>query len=76
MALEAAGTLADPRRTPLEDLARDDQNRRLHEEIEKRARAVPSNYWARLSFELKVRIWLSYRFARLLIAVYGVKDPR
>ncbi len=38
VALEAAGTLPDPRRTPLEDLARDDQNRRLHEEIEKLAR--------------------------------------
>lgn len=50
--------------------------RSLQEEIENRARAVPPNYWARLSFELKVRIWVSYRIARLLIAVYGVKDPR
>jgi len=48
----------------------------LRETIEKRARAVPSNYWQRLSFELKARIWLSYRFARLLMAVYGVKDLR
>ena len=48
----------------------------LHEEIENRARAVPLNYWSRLSFALKARIWLSYRFARLLMAVYGVSDQR
>jgi cardiolipin synthase len=48
----------------------------LHEAIEKRARAVPPNYWARLSFELKVRVWLSYRVARLLMAIYGVNDLR
>ena len=48
----------------------------LHEAIEKRARAVPRNYWSRLSLPLKVRIWLSYRFARLLMVVYGVDDLR
>jgi cardiolipin synthase len=48
----------------------------LREAIENRARAVPPNYWARLSFELKARIWLSYRIARLLMAVYGVNDLR
>ncbi len=43
----------------------------LYEAIENRARAVPLNYWKRLSFALKARIWLSYRFARLLMAIYG-----
>lgn len=43
----------------------------LHEAIEKRARAVPPNYWTRLSFPLKARIWLAYRFARLLMVIYG-----
>ena len=48
----------------------------LHDAIENRARAVPPNYWARLSFALKARIWLSYRIARLLMMVYGVNDLR
>ena len=43
----------------------------LHEAIEKRARAVPVHYWTRLSFTLKTRIWLAYRFARLLMVIYG-----
>ena len=43
----------------------------LHEAIEKRARAVSPHYWQRLSFELKARIWLAYRFARLLMIIYG-----
>lgn len=43
----------------------------LHDAIEKRSRAVPLNYWARLTFAMKARIWLSYRFARLLMTVYG-----
>jgi cardiolipin synthase len=43
----------------------------LHEAIEKHARAVPPNYWTRLSFALKARIWLAYRFARLLMVIYG-----
>jgi cardiolipin synthase A/B len=42
----------------------------LHEAIENRARPVPANYWQRLSIGLKARIWLSYRFARLLMTVY------
>ena len=50
--------------------------RSLHEEIESRSWAVPLNYWSRLSFALKARIWLSYRFARLLMVVYGVSDLR
>jgi cardiolipin synthase len=45
--------------------------RSLQEAIESRARAVPPDYWRRLSFELKVRIWLAYRFARLLMVIYG-----
>jgi cardiolipin synthase len=48
----------------------------LHEAIENRARAVPRNYWARLSFALKARIWLSYRITRFLMAIYGVSDLR
>ena len=48
----------------------------LHEAIENRARAVPANYWRRLSFALKARIWLSYRFARLLMALYGFNRLR
>ena len=43
----------------------------LHEAIEKKARAVPLNYWARLTFAMKARIWLSYRVARLLMLIYG-----
>ena len=43
----------------------------LHEAIENRARSVPANYWARLTFGLKARILLSYRFARLLMTIYG-----
>jgi cardiolipin synthase len=43
----------------------------LREAIENRARAVSPHYWQRLSFELKARIWLSYRFARLLMVIYG-----
>jgi cardiolipin synthase len=50
--------------------------RSLRDAIEIRARSVPRNYWARLSFELKVRVWLSYRIARLLMMVYGVNDLR
>jgi len=50
--------------------------RSLHEAIEKRARAVPSNYWTRLSLALKARIWLSYRFARLLMVIYGFDRTR
>ncbi|OFZ84620.1 MAG: cardiolipin synthase B [Betaproteobacteria bacterium RBG_16_66_20] len=48
----------------------------LHEAIENRARAVPPNYWQRLSLELKARIWLSYRFARLLMTIYGFDRRR
>jgi cardiolipin synthase len=48
----------------------------LHEAIENCARAVPPNYWARLTIGLKLRIWLSYRFARLIMSVYGVDRLR
>ena len=48
----------------------------LLEAIEKRARAVSPHYWQRLSFELKARIWLSYRFARLLMIIYGFDRQR
>ena len=48
----------------------------LHEAIEKRARAVPSNYWTRLSLTLKARIWLAYRVMRLLMVIYGFDRPR
>jgi cardiolipin synthase len=43
----------------------------LHHAIETGARAVPANYWSRLSFRLKARIWLAYRFARLMMSLYG-----
>jgi cardiolipin synthase len=43
----------------------------LHEAIENGARAVPPNYWSRLTYGLKVRIWLAYRFARLMMSLYG-----
>jgi cardiolipin synthase len=42
----------------------------LHEAIENRARAVPRNYWQRLSIGIKLRIWFAYRFARLVMTVY------
>jgi cardiolipin synthase len=48
----------------------------LHDAIENRARAVPPNYWARLSLDLRVRVWLAYRFARLFMAVYGLRERR
>ncbi len=48
----------------------------LHEAIESRARAVPANYWSRLSFELKARIWLAYRFARMVMSIYGIDRLR
>jgi len=48
----------------------------LNEAIEKRARAVPSSYWTRLSFPLKARIWLAYRLARLLMVIYGFDRRR
>jgi len=50
--------------------------RSLHDAIEKRARAVPLHYWTRLSFALKARIWLAYRFVRLLMVIYGFDNRR
>lgn len=35
------------------------------------AQPVPSRHWRRLPFWLRVRIWLGYGFARLLMMVYG-----
>jgi cardiolipin synthase len=48
----------------------------LHSAIEKEARAVPQNYWRRLSFALKLRIWANYRFALLLMMVLGFSRLR
>jgi cardiolipin synthase len=48
----------------------------LHDAIENRARAVPPNYWQRLGWRLKLRMWLSYRIARLLMALYGYGNLR
>jgi len=48
----------------------------LLEAIEKKARAVPANYWRRLGFALKARIWLSYRVARLAMSLYRFKELR
>jgi hypothetical protein len=30
----------------------------------------------RLSLDLRVRIWLAHRFARLFMAVYGLRERR
>jgi cardiolipin synthase len=43
----------------------------LHEAIENGSRAVSRHSWRRLPFLLRVRIWISYRIARLLITFYG-----
>jgi cardiolipin synthase len=48
----------------------------LQEAIEKDARAVPKNYWRRLDFALKTRIWLSYRFAQLVLTLYRLEALR
>jgi len=48
----------------------------LHEAIEKEARAVPANYWQRLGFLLKARIWIAYRLARLIMSVYRLEALR
>lgn len=42
----------------------------LHDAIENRARAVPANYWLRLHWTLRLRVWASYRLVRLLMTVY------
>ena len=43
----------------------------LCDAIEHGSRSVPRRRWERLSFLLKLRIWASYRIARLLIALFG-----
>ena len=43
----------------------------LLEAIERGARAVPLRGWKRASLWLRVRIWVGYGIARLLMAVYG-----
>ena len=48
----------------------------LHEAIEKEARPVPANYWRRLGFLLKARIWFAYRFARLVLTLYRLEALR
>lgn len=48
----------------------------VHQAIENGSRAVPRNYWRRLSFALRARIWLSYRLARLLMTIYGFNRLR
>ena len=48
----------------------------LREAIDKEARAVPPNYWTRLDFALKARIWLSYRFALLVMSLYRFNSLR
>ncbi|MGH8765986.1 MAG: cardiolipin synthase ClsB [Burkholderiales bacterium] len=48
----------------------------LHEAIETGARGVPQNYWRRLSFPLKARIWFDYRLMRLLMSVLGFSRLR
>ncbi len=48
----------------------------LHEAIEREARPVPANYWQRLDFLLKLRIWLAYRIARLILSLYRLETLR
>ena len=48
----------------------------LHQAIEKEARPVPANYWRRLGFLLKARIWLAYRFTRLVMSLYRFESLR
>ena len=48
----------------------------LHEAIEQASRAVPPNYWQRLSFGLKARIWLSYRLVRTVMTIYRFDSLR
>ncbi|HTP63436.1 MAG TPA: cardiolipin synthase ClsB [Burkholderiales bacterium] len=48
----------------------------LHEAIEQGSRAVPRNYWQRLSFRLKARVWLSYRLARMVMTIYRIDSLR
>jgi cardiolipin synthase len=48
----------------------------LHEAIEQEARPVPPNYWTRLDFLLKARIWLAYRFAVLVMSLYRFNSLR
>ena len=43
----------------------------LQEAIEHGSRAVPRGRWARMPVLLRLRIWISYRFARLLMSIYG-----
>jgi hypothetical protein len=35
------------------------------------ARGVPKTYWRRLSWPLRLRIWVFYRIARMLMAFFG-----
>jgi cardiolipin synthase len=48
----------------------------LNVAIEKESRRVPRTYWRRLGFMLKVRIWLSYRFAQLALSLYRLEALR
>ena len=48
----------------------------LHEAIGMGSRPVQPNYWKRLSPALRLRIWLYYRVARLMISIYGLDRLR
>jgi cardiolipin synthase len=48
----------------------------LHEALEKEARPVPADYWRRLDFRLKLRIWITYRIARLVLTLYRLETLR
>ena len=43
----------------------------LLEALRKGGRGVPARYWQRLGWTLRLRIWLFYRLARLLMSVFG-----
>jgi cardiolipin synthase A/B len=48
----------------------------LLEATRKGGRKVAARYWQRLSWTLKARIWLCYRVARLLMAMFGFERLR
>lgn len=48
----------------------------LHEALEREARPIPLNYWNRLGIGLRLRVWLAYRFARLVLTLYRLEALR
>jgi cardiolipin synthase len=48
----------------------------LYDAIGSGARAVPRNYWQRLSLPLKLRVWFNYSLAKTLMMVLGFSRLR